>query len=185
MNKARFGSPEISILCWAVGLILMMIMIGMGMPLIYMTLMVAVMIFTLFGAAWCPYYICKYKLRPAIDRCVPGETTWLRITKDHIIVPQFVNKGSYGQTKGVTFKDKADVLDDGEFAVKWLNGNPGVIMYDLMNTNVDLNKSVARKLMKKQYNIRTGIEGYERAKKEGKRIFDLPGGKILKRRTKT
>jgi len=81
-------------------------------------------------------------------------------------MPQFAEKGPYGQTKGITFKEKADVIDDGNFGVRWLNGNPGIIMYDLMNTSADLNKSVARKKMKEEFGIRSGVEGYEIAKQE-------------------
>ena len=44
-------------------------------------------------------------------------------------------------------------------------------MYDLMNTSVDLDKSVARKKMSKEFGIRSGIEGYEKAKKQGKVLF--------------
>jgi len=172
MNKIRIGAPEISIMCWFVGMFLMLMTIFMGMPWIYIMFIVCAIVFTLIGTCWTNWYVCKYKLRPAIDRCRPGETTWLRVTKDHIIAPQFVDKGSYGQTKGVTFKDKADVLDDGEFGIRWLNGNPGVIMYDLMNVNADLNKSVARKLMKQKFGIRSGIEGYNLAKKQRERVLD-------------
>jgi len=121
-----------------------------------------------------PMLISRYQLRPGIDRCKSNETTWLRITKDRMIAPQFVEKGPYGQNKGVTHKEKADIIDDGSFNVKWLNGNSGVIMYDLINTNVDLNKSVARKLMQKKYNVRNGIEGYEKAKNDGEVMFPEP-----------
>ena len=172
MNKIRMGAPEVSILCWFVGMFLLLMMIFMGMPWMYILFTIMAIVFTLIGTCWTPWLVCKYKLRPGIDRCRSGETTWLRVTKDHIIAPQFVDKSTYGQTKGVTFKDKADVLDDGEFAVRWLNGNPGIIMYDLMNTNVDFNKSVARKIMKNKYGIRSGIEGYNIAKKEKERVLD-------------
>uniref|UniRef100_A0A6M3M267 Uncharacterized protein n=1 Tax=viral metagenome TaxID=1070528 RepID=A0A6M3M267_9ZZZZ len=119
-----------------------------------------------------PYIIAKNQLRCAIDRCKPDETTWLRITKDHIIVPQFVDKGPYGQTKGVTYKQKADVIDDGSFPIRWLNGNPSILMYDLMNTNVDLKKSIARKKMKIRFGIRSGVEAYDKAKKEGQVLLN-------------
>lgn len=124
----------------------------------------------MFSVSWLPYLVTKYHLRPGIDKCKANETTWARFTKDHIFMPQFVDKGGYGQTKGVTFKEKADVIDDGSFIVHWLNGNPCIIMYDLMNTSIDLNKSVARKLMRQKHKIRSGIEGYEKAKIEGKVI---------------
>jgi hypothetical protein len=141
-------------------------------PEIIIVCVIASVVFGLIGACWMPYLITKNHLRPAIDKCGHNETTWLRITKDRIVLPQFADKGPYGQTKGVTFREKADVMDDGAFPIRWLNGNPGIIMYDMMNTNVDLNKSVARKLMKQEHGIRSGIEGYHKAKQDKKVMFD-------------
>lgn len=137
-----------------------------------MILVFASIFFGAIAICWMPFVIAKNQLRPAIDRCKPDETTWLRITKDHIIVPQFVNKGPYGQTKGITHKEKADVIDDGSFPVRWLNGNPGIVMYDLMNTNANLDKSVARKMMREKFGVRTGIEAYDKAKKEKEVLFN-------------
>lgn len=150
------------------GIIPLLIVLMTNPPVIVMICTIFSIIFTMFAVAWLPYLITKYQLRPGIDKCKPNETTWARFTKDHIFMPQFVDKGPYGQTKGVTYKEKADVIDDGSFTIHWLNGNPGIIMYDLMNTSVDLNKSVARKQMSKKHGIRSGIEGYRKAKKEGK-----------------
>ena len=160
MNKVRFGHSEYSILCWIVSLIPLLIILVINPPVLAVFLIIGNIIIGLVAICWMPTIVAKYHLRPGIDRCGPNETTWLRITKDHIIAPQFVSKGPYGQNKGVTYGEKADIIDDGNFAVKWLNGNPGVIMYDLMNTNADLNKSVARKLMSKKFGVRSGIEGY-------------------------
>jgi len=168
VNKMRFGSPEANVMIWFIGFVPLVLILAMNPPMIIIICVFASMIFTLISACWMPYLINKNHLRPAIDKCGQDETTWLRITKDRMIIPQFVDKGPYGQTRGVTFKEKADVVDDGSFPVRWLNGNPGIIMYDLMNTSVDLNKSVARKKMKHEYGIRSGIEGYHRAKAEGK-----------------
>ena len=168
MNKIRFGNPELSILIWFMGIMpLIMVLMVTANPIIIMCILFSI-IFTMFAVAWLPYLITKNHLRAGIDKCKPNETTWIRFTKDHILMPQFVDKGPYGLTKGVTYKAKADVIDDGSFAVHWLNGNPAIIMYDLMNSSVDLRKSVARKMMSKKYNIRSGIEGYEKAKKDGK-----------------
>ena len=166
MNKIRFGNPEMSVFIWFMGIMPLIIVLTVKPALIISICIIFSMIFTMFAVAWLPYLISKYHLRAGIDKCKPNETTWVRFTKDHIFMPQFVDKGPYGQTKGVTFKEKADVIDDGSFQIHWLNGNPGIIMYDLMNTSVDLKKSVARKLMKQQYGIRSGIEGYEKAKKD-------------------
>lgn len=124
----------------------------------------------MFSVAWLPMLVSKYQLRPAIDKIKKNETTWCRVTLDRTILPQFVDKGPYGQTRGVTHKEKADVIDDGEFPCKWLNGNPAIIMYDGLNTSIDLRKSVARKQMKIKFNVRNGIEAYNKAKKGGKTV---------------
>jgi hypothetical protein len=167
MNKVRLGHNEYAVLMWILGIFPIIMMIGMGMPDTYVVLAIFSIMMTGISTSWLPYLVSKYRLRPCIDRCKENETTWCRVTKDHILVPQFVDKGPYGQTKGVTFKEKADVVDDGSFPVKWLNGNPGIIMYDLINTSVDLNKSVARKKMTERFGIRSGIEGYKKAQEDG------------------
>ena len=163
MNKIRFGNIEGSILLWFISLIPLILIFITNPPMIVFALIFASMVFGLIAICWLPYLITKYDLRPGIDKCMNNETTWVRVTKDRIIKPQFVDKGPYGQTKGITHKEKADVIDDGMFPIRWMNGNPGIIMYDLMNCSIDLNKSVGRSLMKKKFKIRSGIDGYKKA----------------------
>ena len=170
MNKIRFGNIEGSILLWFISQIPLMIIFITNPPLIVIILIIAQLIFGLIAISWLPYLVTKYQLRPRIDKCLKNETTWERVTKDHILCSQFVDKGPYGQTKGVTYREKADVIDDGSFPLRHLNGNPCILMYDLMNTSVDLKMSVARKKMKNKYGIRSGIEGYRKAQKEGETI---------------
>ena len=172
MNKMRFGNQEGSILLWFMSIVPLVIVLLMNPPLVITVCIFASIVFGLFAISWLPYLITKYHLRPGIDKCGSNETTWLRITKDRMIMPQFDDKGPYGQTKGITYGEKADVIDDGAFPIRWVNGNPGILMYDLMNTSVDLNKSVARKKMKEEYGIRSGIDGYQKAKKEKERVHD-------------
>lgn len=172
MNKIRFGVLEASCLLWFIGIVPLIIILLTNPPAIVMICVIASVFFTLMAVSILPYLITKYHLRPAIDKCQKDETTWCRVTKDRLVIPQFVDKGPYGQTKGVTYKAKADVIDDGNFPLHWLNGNPCILMYDLMNTSIDLNKSVARGIMRKKYGIRSGIEGYKRAEKEGRVLVD-------------
>jgi len=169
--RMRFGNLETAVSIYMVGLIFFMIMILLIMPLIYIVLMFMGIIFTLSGLLWICYLVARNKLRPLIDKCKPNETVWFRYTKDRLFIPQVVPKGPYGQTKGVINGVPADVVDDGDFPVRTLNGNPGIIVYDMMNTAVDLRKSVARKQMSKKYKIRNGIEGYQKAKESGEVMF--------------
>ena len=173
MNRIRIGHPEYGIITWIVGQIPLLLILFFNPPFIVTLLIFASITISVFGVTWLPHIISKNQLRPAIDKCKPGETTWCRVSKDRIIVPQFVTKGPYGQTKGVVYREKADVIDDGAFPIRWLNGNPCILMYDLMNTSIDLNKSVARKIMKKNFDIRSGIEAYEKCKKEKATVVSL------------
>ena len=171
MKRTRFGHPEYGICVWLVGFFCTLCIFFMNPPMIVMVLIGLSWFFGIIGVCWLPYVVAKNQLRPGIDRCRPGETTWLRVTKDHIFAPQFVDKGPYGQTKGITYKEKADVIDDGAFPIRWMNGNPGILMYDNMNTSIDLNKSVARKIMKQKHGVRTGIEAYNLAKEKKEVLY--------------
>jgi len=171
VNKTRIGHSEISIVIWITSLMPLIFTWFLNPPMIYIILTFVSMFIGVFAISWLPFFISKYRLRPALDKCRENETTWCRVTKDRIIVPQFVDKGSYGQTKGITHKEKADIVDDGSFGCRWLNGNPAILMYDMMNTNIDLKKSVARKKMKEKYDVRTGVEAYRKAVDEGEVVF--------------
>ena len=171
VNKFRMGHPEISVAIWVTSLMPIIMTWFMNPPIIYIICSLISMFIGLFAIGWLPYFVSRYRLRPQLDKCRENETTWCRVTKDRIITSQFVDKGPYGQTKGIANKEKADVVDDGSFGCKWLNGNPAVIMYDMMNTNIDLKKSVARKIMKKKYKVRSGIEGYNKAVETGEVLF--------------
>lgn len=179
INKIRFGHSEYSILTWIVSIFPLFLVLFITPPFVgypamesYMFFLRALLILSvvigIFAICWMPHLVAKYELRPQIDKCKRNETVWNRVTKDRIILTQFVDKGPYGQNKGVTYREKADIIDDGNFACRLLNGNPAVIMYDLMNTNVDLNKSVARKKMKEEYKVDSGIDAYKKARREGK-----------------
>jgi len=171
LNKIRIGNSEYSIICWIVSLVPILVILVFNPPPLVIFMVIVNIIIGLIAICWMPTLVAKYRLRPAIDKCKPDETTWCRVTKDRIVVPQFVSKGPYGRNKGVTYHEKADIIDDGSFPVKWLNGNPCVLMYDLINTSIDLNKSVARKIMKQKYGIRSGVEGYEKAKEQRRVMF--------------
>lgn len=167
VNRFRMGHSEISVTVWIMSLMPLVFTWFLNPPIIYIILIIASMVIGAFAIAWMPYMVSRYHLRAAIDKCKENETTWFRVTKDRVLTTQFVDKGPYGQNKGVAHKEKADIVDDGAFPCRWLNGNPAVIMYDMVNTSIDLRRSVARKLMKKQYGVRNGIEAYEKAVDEG------------------
>jgi len=167
VNKFRVGNSEYSIITWIISIVPLVFVFMMSPPFLVMVMLFASILIGMVAIAWMPTLINKYKLRPAIDKCRENETTWCRVTKDRLIIPQFVDKGPYGQTKGSVNREKADVVDDGSFPCKWLNGNPAILMYDMMNTNIDLRKSVARKKIKFRWKVGNGVEAYKKAVDEG------------------
>jgi len=172
VSRIRLGHSEYSIITWIISIIPLIFIIMMNPPFLVIVMVFASVFIGMCAIAWLPMLISKYKLRPALDKCGENETTWCRVTKDRIIIPQFVSKGPYGQTKGVVNREKADVVDDGSFPCKWLNGNPAILMYDMMNTNIDLRKSVARKKIKFRWHVRNGVEAYQKAEEEGQLLHD-------------
>ena len=172
VKKIRIGNSEISIAVWITSIVPLIIIMMMNPPFLVMIMVFASIFIGIIAISWLPWLVGKYQLRPAIDKCGDNETTWCRVTKDRIIRPQFVDKGPYGQTKGVVNREKADVVDDGSFPCRWLNGNPSILMYDMMNTNIDLRKSVARKKIKFRWKVNNDIEAYTKAENEGKVMFN-------------
>lgn len=164
----RYGHLEKGLSLWIIGMVPLAFMIYMGMPMVYKLAGGLTIFISFFAQMWPVYQIRKNRLTPLLDDAMPHETVWLRFTKDRIFVPQFVKKSAFGVTKGVIYGEKADVLDEGDFPIKTLNGNPAVITYDMINTTIDLKKSVARRFMKKRYKVENGIDGYNTARVGGK-----------------
>jgi hypothetical protein len=173
----RYGNCEKGLTLWIIGVVPLLMICMFGMPFMY-KLCVGISVFiTFFAQLWPISKILQYRLSPLLDEAKPHETVWLRFTKDHIFVPQFVPKGTLGNTKGLIYGEKADVLDDGDFPVKTLNGNSAIIQYDMINTAIDLRKSVGRRIMKKRFKIASGINGYNVAQRDGKIMYVEPENK--------
>lgn len=166
----RWGTPENSVSIGLVGLMIQFFMIILGMPWYYLIIWMMGIVFFFAAILYPNLKIIWNQLRPEVDKCKPGETVWIRITKNRRKTAQFARNSAYGLTKGVVNHEKAGIIDDGSFPITLLNGNPAILVYDMMNTNVDIKKSIARKKMKEIFNIRSGVEGYEKAVRENKII---------------
>lgn len=164
----RWGNQSTSGAFLVVGMVPIALLFIIGMPFVHSMLLFVGLFFIFMGWGWINYVVSHFRLSPLIDKAAPDETVWLRYTKDRIFIPQFVPKGPYGQTKGVNYRVKADVVDDGDFPVKTLNGNPALIVYDMMNTGANLNKSVARQRWKNKHGFKNGRQAYNYAKKNKK-----------------
>lgn len=164
----RYGNCAKAFSLYVISLVPLLLILMLGMPFFYKLAVGLSSFISFFAMIWLPYQIRKNRLTPLMDDAFPDETVWLRFTKDRIFIPQFVKKGTFGVTNGLIYGEKADVLDEGDFPVKTLNGNPAVIIYDMVNTTIDLRKNISRKFMKKRYSIESGIEGYNIARVGGK-----------------
>lgn len=164
----RYGHCEKAVTLWLIAIIPTLILVMMGMPFFYKVATFVSWFISFSAVLWLPFQINKNRLNPLLDDAKPDETVWLRITKDQVFIPQFVKKSTLGLTKGLIYGEKADVLDDGDFPIKTLNGNPANIQYDIVNTTIDLKKSLARRVMMKRYNVKSGIDAYNIALREGK-----------------
>lgn len=168
----RYGHCEKGLTLWIISIVPILIVLMMGMPFFY-KLAVGISVFIgFFAQLWVTSKVLQNRLTPLLDEAKPHETVWLRFTRDRIFIPQFVPKSIFGNTNGVIYGEKADVLDEGEFPVKTLNGNPAIIQYDLANTAIDLRRTLARRFMRKRYKIDGGVEAYKTARHAGKVMLD-------------
>lgn len=160
------GHQEVSMLIYVVGTIPFLIILGWGLPLTVNVLMIVGMLMLLFAAIWPNYLISYNKLQPLINRIRPEQDViWVRITKSGMLSFQIAKKGAYGQTKGIMHGQKADVINKGDFPIRCINGNSGILVYDMMSHNVNPKHAVAWKELFKNNKVRTGRDAYYKAKK--------------------
>lgn len=163
MSHLRFGNCEKGIFVYIVGLIPFMILIYvnnmLGTEFWYNLLIFFGCFMNFMGLMWIILMFRKNRLSPMLDDADPDEMTVIRVTKDGIIIPQFVPKGLFGIAKTLIFGEPADFSDNTEFPLRTINGNPALIVFDWLNTAIDLKRSVARKHWKKY--VPNGPDAYK------------------------
>jgi hypothetical protein len=131
-------------------------------------LMLMCFLFLYFPFIYLAYEVTSNKCLPNLNKNAPDETTWHRFTKDGLYLPQTVPKGPYGVTKGVMYGNKSDIINKGDFPVRAVNGNQGIIVFDMRATNCNLKHGAAWMKIFRLFKVRTGKDAYLRAEKEGK-----------------
>lgn len=175
----RFGNCEKGATIYIMGLLPMLILLyvnriavfqqGEMIPFWYSLMMIISMFLTFMGLCWIILIVRKNRLSGLMDETKPEEIVLLRITQDGIFIPQIAPKGTFGTAKTVMYGEDADFLDTGEFPMKTLNGNPAMLVYDLMNVSINPKRSVARKVMRKY--VSDGRDAYKIAKKKNKVVM--------------
>jgi len=172
----RFGNLEKGLFIYIVGMMPFVILIyinkiayfkeGEQIPFWYSIMMIMSVFIQFMGVVWIVAKVRGNRAHIFMDDTAPEEIVILRVTKDGIFVPTVAPKGTYGKAETLCYGDDADFMDDGEFRLRLINGNPAIISYDLLNTSIDLRRSLARKYMKKH--VENGPEAYKLWKRSKK-----------------
>ena len=179
VETMKFGQCEKSIFIFIIGLFIFALLVvinsvvrfqqGEGIPFWYSLLIIMGCFIQFMSMLWLIFKVRGSRVLPQIDETLPEEAANFRVTSDGIIFSDFVNKGIYGKAETVNYGKNADYMDDGLFPMRTLNGNPAMITYDLVNTSLDLRRSIARKYMKRY--VKDGPDAYKiwkQKKTEGK-----------------
>ena len=169
--RLRFGNLEKGLFIYIIGLvpIVLLIIINklLGLPFWYNLLLILAMFMNFMGVIWIIIQVRKNRATPMIDEAGPEEVKAIRVTKDGIIIPQFVPKGLYGVAETIIYGRDADFHDEADFPLRTIDGSPAILIFDWLNTAIDVRRSVARKHWKK-YSSPNGPSAYEQAKKQNK-----------------
>lgn len=176
----RFGNLEKGVFIYVSGMMPFIILIyinkiavfkaGEQIPFWYSIMIIMGCFIQFMGIVWIVAKARGSRSYVMMDETAPEEITDVRVTKDGIIIPLFAPKGTYGKAETLCYGENADFMDDGEFPLRTINGNPAMITYDLSNTALDLRRSIARKYMRKH--VENGVDGYKHWKKKKKYEVD-------------
>jgi hypothetical protein len=168
MGHFRFGHCAKGIFVYVIGLVPFMILIYVnrvaGVEFWYNLLIFFGCFMNFMGIMWIILHVRKNRLSPLLNDSDPDEMTAIRVTKDGIIVPQFVPKGLFGIAKTIIFGENADFTDNVDFPLRTISGNPAIIVFDWLNTAIDLKRSVARKHWRKH--VPNGPDAYKQFKEK-------------------
>ena len=178
----RFGTLEKGLLLFVSGMFPFWILIyinsiasfkeGEMIPFWYSIMIIMGVFIQFMGITWIILKVRGNRAYIFTDETAPEEIVIIRVTNDGVIVPTVAPKGTYGKAETLCYGDDADFMDDGEFRLRLINGSPAIICYDLLNTAIDLRRSMSRKIMKRH--VENGTEAYRfwKKKKEAYEVDD-------------
>lgn len=133
---------------------------GTTIPYWY-TLLIMMGCFLMFmGLFWIIANVKKSQADVPLDHTAPEEVKVFRVTRDGIILLSFAPKGATGKIETLAYGENVDFYDDGSFPLRTLDGSPAVLIFDMLNTVIDLKRTIGRKFMKKH-----GADGVDLYKK--------------------
>jgi len=171
----RFGNLERGLFIFITGMMPFIILIyvnkiavfkdGEQIPFWYSIMIIMGVFIMLMGLVWILMKCRGTRAYILMDDIAPNEIVIIRVTKDGVIVPTVAPKGTYGKAETICYGENADFMDDGEFRLRLINGCPAIITYDMLNTALDLRRSISRKYMRRY--VDDGPDAY----KHWKNIF--------------
>lgn len=177
----RFGNLEKGLFIYVIGMFPFAILIyinkiayfkeGEQIPFWYSIMMIMAVFIQFMGIVWIIAKVRGNRAYIFMDDTAPEEIVIIRVTKDGVVIPTVAPKGTYGKAETLCYGDDADFMDDGEFRLRLINGCPAIITYDLLNTSIDLRRSLTRKYMKKH--VENGPEGYKLWKRKKKDKYEV------------
>lgn len=165
----RFGNLEKGLFIYVTGLMPFVILIyinkiavfkaGEQIPFWYSIMIIMSCFIQLMGLVWIIAKVRGTRAYVMMDDIAPDEIVDIRVTNDGIIVPTIARKGTSGKAETIHYGDNADIMDDGQFRLRLINGNPAIISFDMLNMAIDLRRSMARKKMK--MHVENGPDAYK------------------------
>jgi len=190
MSRAyNVTTSEISALFFGIGIILSFFVIkdlfgmfaqvqvgnpGLAMQFIFLISLIGISIFfNLISMGLPNHVISKYNLTILIDKITnPDYMGWARVTRNKRLTFQTVKCAPLGQTKGMAYDMKADVINDGTYTITTPCGNPMIVVSDLLSTNINLENAVGWNLIKKHYGV-FGYNAWEKCAEDRETLLPL------------
>jgi len=161
------GHQSITAFIYTVGLLPLFFIMMWPVPDIVKMMVICSIIFTMAALGWILYLISANSIQPAINKVDPEkQEIWVEFNEKGLFTLKIAEKDAHGRSKGVQAKQKADIIDKGNFTVKFRNGNTGIIVFNKMSKAVDPEEAVAWTKIFKKLGVRSGRDAYEKAKKE-------------------
>lgn len=139
---------------------------GTTIPYWYTLLIMMGCFIQFMGLFWIIAHVKKNQADVPLDPTAPEEVKVFRVTRDGIILLSFAPKGSTGKVETLAYGENVDFYDEGSFPLRTLDGSPAVLVFDMLNTVIDLKRTIGRKFMKKHG--ADGIDLYKKWEKEKK-----------------
>ena len=169
----RFGNLEKGLFLYVSGTLPFLLLIyinkiayfkaGEQIPFWYSLMIIMGVFIQFMGMVWIIAKVRGTKAYVMMDETMPDEIVDIRVTNDGIIVPTIARKGTSGKAETIHYGDDADIMDDGEFRLRLINGCPAIITYDALNMAIDLRRSFARKRMSQH--VENGPDAYKHWKR--------------------